>query len=166
MKPVLQALLLADRVYVDRATGKHIVAGVFDEMRFVSPAKMRAEMESRSPDRPIVPGGMVAGSPYAFISLTDVRGEQHFDLRYVFLDEDQMVFQTRFTVRNDDPLRSVRLVAALPPLPSDRAGTFALELVWNGELLGFYRVVVKEMEFGEPRGGAEPRPPLPEGEPD
>ncbi len=145
MKPVLQAILLADHVYVDKGTGKHVVAGVFDRLSFV-PKKRMEEAELAKEN--VVLGGMQAGSPWAFLSITDVRGEQEFALRYVFLDDDQVIFQTKFTIKSEDPLKTYRVVAPLPPLPSRRAGTFALEVVWNDEPIGTYRVMVAEASIG------------------
>jgi len=145
VKPVLQAILLADHVYVDKGTGKHVVAGVFDRLSFI-PKERREEAELAKEN--VVLGGMQAGSPWAFLSITDVRGEQGFALRYVFLDDDQVIFQTEFTIKSEDPLKTYRVVAPLPPLPSKRAGTFALEVVWNDEPIGTYRVVVAEASIG------------------
>ena len=145
MKPVLQAILLADHVYVDKGTGKHVVAGVFDRLSFV-PKKRMEEAELAKEN--VLLGGMQAGSPWAFLSITDVRGEQEFALRYVFLDDDQVIFQTKFTIKSEDPLKTYRVVAPLPPLPSRRAGTFALEVVWNDEPIGTYRVMVAEASIG------------------
>ncbi len=145
MKPVLQAILLADHVYVDKGTGKHIVAGVFDRLSFIPKERME---EAEAAKENVVLGGMQAGSPWAFLSITDVRGEQGFALRYVFLDDDQVIFQTKFTIKSEDPLKTYRVVAPLPPLPSRRAGTFALEVVWNDEPIGTYRVLVAEASIG------------------
>ncbi len=144
MKPVLQAILLADHVYVDKVTGKHVVAGVFDRLSFIPKERMEAELAKEN----VVLGGVQAGSPWAFLSITDVRGEQCFDLRYVFLDDDRVIFQTKFTIKSEDPLKTHRVVAPLPPLPSKRAGTFALEVVWNEEPIGTYRVLVTESSIG------------------
>ncbi len=145
MKPVLQAILLADHVYVDKGTGKHVVAGVFDRLSFIPKERME---EAESAKENVVLGGMQAGSPWAFLSITDVRGEQGFALRYVFLDDDQVIFQTKFTIKSEDPLKTYRVVAPLPPLPSRRAGTFALEVIWNDEPIGTYRVLVAEASIG------------------
>ena len=38
MTPVLQALVVADRVYEDKGTGKKIIAGTFSRLFFKKPA--------------------------------------------------------------------------------------------------------------------------------
>ncbi|MFH1919600.1 MAG: hypothetical protein ABIP48_06950 [Planctomycetota bacterium] len=147
MKPVLQALLLADRIYEDKATGKKIVAGIFQAVFFKKAEDLKAELEKRGVSGAGMPGGFHAGSPYAYISLTDLRGTQPFVLRYVDLGEDKPVFEAAFTVSSDDPLKTVEIIAPLPPLPTTKAGTFALELLWNDEPLGSFRVTVKELQI-------------------
>lgn len=149
MKPVLQALLLADRVYEDKATGKKIVAGIFQRLFFKRPEDFKAELEKQGITS--VPGGLHAGSPYAYVSLADVRGKQPFTLRYVDLAEDKPVFEAKFTVSCNDPLKTVEIIAPLPPLPTVKAGTYALELLWNDEPLGSFRVTVEEMHIQGPQ---------------
>ncbi len=103
----------------------------------------------------VVLGGMQPGSPWAFLSITDVRGEQGFALRYVFLDDDQVIFETKFTIKSEDRLKAHPVVAALPSLPTGKTGTFALELLWNDEPIGTYRVVVTEAAIGRHNDGNE-----------
>ncbi len=138
MKPILQAILLADHVYRDAITGKHIVAGVFHNLLFVKAEHVQERQQH-------VVGGMQAGSPYAYISLTGVRGNPCFSLRYVSLAEDHVLFHTDISVKCDDPLETVELIAPLPPLPTQKAGIFALELLWEDEPLGSFRVRVREL---------------------
>jgi hypothetical protein len=143
VKPVVQALLLADHVYEDRRSGKKVIAGVFRNLFFKRLEDMQAEMEKHGGKA--IPGGMLAGSPYAYVSLTNVRGEQPFSLRYVDLEQDVPLFQTEFKVSCPDPLQVVELVFPLPPLPSTKAGVFALELVWCDDPIGYYRITVVEV---------------------
>jgi hypothetical protein len=46
VKPVLQALLLADQVYIDRMTGKAVIAGVFSEFRVLKRPAEQHDTES------------------------------------------------------------------------------------------------------------------------
>ena len=91
VKPVLQALVLADRVYSDGVSGKKIIAGTFSRMMLIN--------REAKPDEPsllkVPAGGMQAGSPFAYISITDVHREAKLTLRYVQLKEAQpeVVFQ-------------------------------------------------------------------------
>ncbi len=142
MKPVLHAMLLADYVYQDRESGKKIIAGVFDRV---------AVRKRRPPDEPPpaqVPMNDVrqAGSPYAYISLREVRGRIPLEFRLVSLDSNEVLFRAaRMEVVCDDPLKTVELVLPVPPLPRT-PGHYALELLYENELIGSHRVMVQEVE--------------------
>jgi predicted RNase H-like HicB family nuclease len=143
VKPVLQALLLADRIYVDKQTGKRIIAGTFNRLAF----KKRLKTETAVVDgeeRQTVPGGTQVGSPSAYISLTELRGEITCILRYVNLEHDKAIFQTQFTIKCDNPLKTVELTFPLPPLPNV-AGVHALELLCDDEPIGSHRIIVEEI---------------------
>jgi hypothetical protein len=157
VKPVLQALLVADHVYVDAVTGKKVVAGIFHRLLFKKPKAQPAEIQV--PDQnatviiPVSPGGHQSGSPFCYISLTEVRGEQHFELRYVDLDDYKALMGTKFVVRSNDPIQTVEIVLPLPNLPAEKPGTCALELLWNDEPLGSHRINVAEItEEGQSDG--------------
>lgn len=146
--PILQALLLADHVYQDRSTGKHVICGVFNTVYFIPEEQRQAKADASQ-------GGagesltvsamelMRAGSPFAYLSLTEIQGSKKFELRYVDLSENTALFSTSFGVRSQDPLQTVEIVIPLPSLPAPREGAFALELLCDNELLGAHRVLVK-----------------------
>lgn len=146
VKPVLQALLLADRVYQD-VTGKKIIAGTFNRLLFSPKLHKPREVEVDGVKRQMIVGGMHAGSPYAFFSLTDVRGRIPCVLRYVDLEDDKVLLQAEFEVHCDDPLRTVEGVVPMPPLPATKAGVFALELLCGDEPIGSLRVIVEEIDI-------------------
>ncbi len=141
VKPKLQALLIADHVYTDDATGKKIVAGVFHQVMFRPQSEVQAELEQTGHVKVPV-AGYSSGSPFAFVSITDVRGEQAFALRYVDLSDESVKFHASFKIQCEDPLQVIDLSFPLLKLPADKPGTFALELLWNDEPLGSCRVVV------------------------
>jgi hypothetical protein len=146
VKPVLQALLLADKIYSDAATGKKVIAGTFSKLVIIN---QQAKVEHGVPSTVTVPaGGMRAGSPFAYISLTDIHHQAKLILRYVKLadTEQQVYFQAELAAQCDDPLRTVELVVPLPMLPPIK-GVFALEVLFESELLGSHRVVVEEQEM-------------------
>jgi len=145
MKPILQALLVADRIYEDRATRKKIVAGIFHHIGFIKAVPVEV-VEKDGVKHQFVPGGIHAGSPYAYISLTEIRGTQPFVLRYVRLADETPLFQTEFQIQCDDPLQTVEVVAPLPPLPAVEPGTYALELLWGIEPIGTFRIQVEEVK--------------------
>lgn len=144
-KPVMQALLLADHVYRDEATGKHVIAGTFRALNFA-----RKSEDAKSSEEDAKPGGLVAkrthevmqaGSPFVYFNLTDVHGEVPLVLRFVDLTTNKVLFQIELTVRAEDPLVPVEVFSPLPVLPVYREGPYALELLWNDEPLGYYRIV-------------------------
>jgi len=155
MKPVLQSILLADRVYQDKASGKHIIVGVFSQLLLVPNANKPKTKNVDGKPQQIIQGGMQAGSPYVYISITEVRGKVPCELRYVDLNEDQPIYQIRFEIQCDNPLKTIEATFPFPALPH-RVGTFAVELLCNDELVGSHRVVVENVKPPEePKEEAE-----------
>jgi len=144
VKPILQALLLADHVYRD-PTGKHVIAGTFNKMVFAKRGAEPKTVEIDGEEKQIIPGGVQIGSPHVYISLTELRGKTQCVLRYVNLEQDKALFQTHFAVECADPLETVELVLPMPMLPHV-AGVHALELLCNDEPIGSHRIIVEELE--------------------
>lgn len=144
MKPVLQALLLADHAYIDAQTGKHIVIGIFSRMLIRNDVPtVGAERAAESKQMGL--GGVRAGSPYVYLNLIEMRGEVELELRFVDLQEDRILLQTGFQVSAKDALDTVEAVLPVPVLPTPHAGVYSLELLSHNELLGSVRIVVEEM---------------------
>lgn len=171
MKPVLQALLLADHIYEDKATGKKIIAGTFNRLFTAkrshqpaseseqatgsgpppnhSPGPPPGQTHGQLPGQPPAQGDasmlLRAGSPYAYISLTDVYSSLKLLLRYVDLEDNSILLQAEIgiEVHQPDPLKTMEMTVPLPPLPTPHPGTYALELLHEGELLGAHRVAVE-----------------------
>uniref|UniRef100_A0A7C2K0A0 Uncharacterized protein n=1 Tax=Schlesneria paludicola TaxID=360056 RepID=A0A7C2K0A0_9PLAN len=156
--PVLQALLVADHVYRDAGTGKHVICGVFSALQYIP--------KGARPKQPPPEGGPVpathlirAGSPYVYLSLTEVHGQQTFELRYVDLRDNSVLFSSNFGVKSQDPLQTVEVVLPLPVLPAPHPGFYALELLCEETLLGSHRVrITPDPGFAT---DAPPEPPPP-----
>ena len=145
MKPILQSLLLADHVYEDKQTGKRIIAGVFNRLFFNKKPPV-LNVDDGGKTKTIIQGGMQAGSPYAYLSLTEVPQSQKFVLRFVNLSEDQSLLETIFELQCTDPVATVEIVLPLPKLPITGAGAYALELTLDdGEPIGSLRISVEEL---------------------
>ena len=128
-KPVLQALVLADHIYVDKDTGKKIIAGTFHEL--IGRASFPTNL------------GFVTN---AFISLTNFSGKRTIKLRYVDLAESKILLETSdIEISCDDPLRTVDCVVQIPPFPMPHPGAYAFEVDCNGEIVGALRITVMEM---------------------
>jgi len=148
VKPILQALLMADHVYVDTATNKKIVAGIFHRMVLTRPSVEPVGEHAQKIQIPL--SGHLSGSPFCYVSLTEVRGQQQFTLRYVNLEDDRALFQSEFEVNCSDPLETVEAVFPLPILPVKGPGHYALELLWGQEPLGCHRITI--VESPQPEG--------------
>ncbi len=169
--PVLQAMLLADQVYQDRGTGKYVICGIFSAIHFVPKdpphGKDRPtgagtsgegtdddQLDETSEPSPPAPAPVPiarlvrAGSPFAYVSLTELQGTRKFELRYVDLEENNVLFGTTFEVSCRDPLETIQITVPLPPLPIPHEGVFVLELLCEGEMLGSHRVLAKSQPKG------------------
>lgn len=125
VNPVLQALVLADHIYVDADTGKKIIAGTFN-----------AIFAKETPT-------VVSGQSYAYVCLTDFVGQLELEIRYVDLDTNEVLMKTTgLRADSSDPLRSVEMVVEVPPFPLPHPGVYALEVLCEGAILGSLRINV------------------------
>lgn len=131
IKPVIQALLLADRVYTDKATGKRVVAGV-----------------SNSIAAPEIPG-YYDSDVSVFVSLTEVHGEIDVTVRFVDLSNSQVLLEhDPERITSVSPLATLDLIFELPPIPPHE-GIFAFEVHSGNELLGSLRVTVRQGQIAD-----------------
>lgn len=145
MKPVLQALVVADHVYRDGNTGKHIIAGTFNSFKFSRKAPVIQTETPNGTKKTIVAGGMDSGSPYAYVCLTDVFQKTKFQLQFIYLKKNDVLFWTDAVIQNANRLGTIELVFPLPRLPIKEAGVYALEVVWENEILGSWRITAENM---------------------
>lgn len=133
MKPTLQALVLADHVYVDGATGKKIIAGTFNALG--APAQFPGRFERHT---------------YAYLSVTNVEGKSTLTLRFVDLKDNSVVMQGRSSeVTFPDRLRSTELIIPVPPFPMPHPGMFAFEVWLGDEPIGSLRIEIADSNKGE-----------------
>jgi hypothetical protein len=140
VKPILQALLIADHVYRDEGSKKFIVAGIFNQVNFHQPADQQQAPAPTEDGRIPLKHVQKVGSPFAYINLIDVRQRTELTLRYVDLDEHTPLMEVQITVNADDPLLPVQISLPLPPLPVPHAGVYSLDLLIGDELLGSCRI--------------------------
>src|SRR5260370_19010298 len=145
MKPVLQALVLAERIYEDRS-GKKIICGTFNGLLIGQLPLPDHENPDGSKIR-LVPGGTDPGCPSVYISRTDVVDGTKLNLQFVNMTKNKVLFQTGLTINVKDRLRTVEIVAPLPPLARyvTEPGTFSLDVLCDNEILGSHRLLVKEL---------------------
>jgi len=150
IRPLLQSMLVADHYYQDRATGKHVLAGIFNRM-YVGEIEHQKSDSGETVLMP-QPGGFRSGSPFAFLSLTEIYGHQDLSLRYSQFDSEKVLFEIRFGITAGSPLEVAEVAFPLPPLPG-MIGHFELAAIWRNEVLGSYRINVLPMEkMNTPKG--------------
>lgn len=145
MKPVLQALVLAEHVYEDK-TGKKIIAGTFNAIEI---ATRSAQPTVDEDGAQLVPAGEQIGSLYAYVSLTDVGNDTELVFQLVQLNKNVVLYGTKpIPVKSPHRLAAVELVVPLPPmehaLNRGGAGTYAFEILCEGGILGSWRITVTE----------------------
>jgi hypothetical protein len=145
VKPVLQALVVADQVYEDRS-GKKIIAGTFNTLRFSRKPPVAQIERPDGTKQDVILGGMQSGSPCAYISLTDVCEGTKLQIQFADLTRNKMLFGTEVAITKVKRLSTIELVFPLPRLPIQEAGTYALEVVCDGEILGSYRITGEDLD--------------------
>ncbi len=129
LTPILQALVLADHVHIDRGTLKSYVLGTFNELRS---SEFPSTMDHAT---------------FAFISLTDVRGEVTILLRYVDLSDNKVLMESKgVTITGRDPLVTIEFAVQIPPFPMPHEGTYAFEVYANDEMIGAKRLHATKKE--------------------
>jgi len=126
VKPVLQSLVLAERIYRD-VGGQYVIAGTFNERE--DGRKVR-----------LVEGGG-SGAPWVYIGITDVCDGTKLNLQFVSLDKNKILFETNVTITNVQRLQLVEIAIPLPHFQLEEPGTYAFEIVCDGEIVGSHRLV-------------------------
>lgn len=140
-KPIIQALILADHVYRDQGTGKFIIAGTFNGGDGAGTPELTEHQESLISNTP--PFHQV-GSPWFYLNVIEVLGRIELDLRYVSLKDERLFFSAKIAIESDDPNKSCETCSAMPQLPTE-SGVYALEVLYNDEIVGSLRVFVQEV---------------------
>ena len=140
-------MVLADHVYRDAATGKFIIAGTFSAL-FQGQQKPLPQDPSRpseitGPRQTFTNPPGKAGSPYLYLALTGVHGRVSLGMRYINLADSSALFEGQIDITSADPVAITEHSFPLPMLPIS-PGQFSLDLLYEGEILGSWRVTVKQ----------------------
>jgi hypothetical protein len=149
--PTLQAMVLAERVYVDRATNKYLIVGTFGVLAYKRGEPRPTAESSGEPGSELVgPVRVVsrdevaqAGTPCLYLALRGIRGPTVLRLRYQRLDDETVLFEGKIDVECQDPVSLVELSVDLPSLLAP-SGPYSLDLLCDGRLLGQWRLNVVE----------------------
>lgn len=145
MVPVLQALLVADRIYRLANNGGMVIAGTINELFLVPPPESK-EIESADGLKQTLVQARHPTTPSAYISLTDVHDDTELRLQLVSLSENRVLLHTKFNIEKGNRLGTIEIVAPMPPFDVIQSpGAYAIEIVCDDEILGMHRIqVVKE----------------------
>jgi hypothetical protein len=58
-------------------------------------------------------------------------------------------------VSSSDPIAVAEYVLAIPELPTRKEGSYSLDILYDNEILGSWRLSVVRIETQEPEGGGE-----------
>jgi hypothetical protein len=115
----LRALLLADHIYRDEGSGKHVIAGTFHQLNL--------------PAFPTTFGRSIG----VFVSFDGVAGRSVIDLDFIAAATGETLMRTRsMETTCDDPSQPIEFAVEVPPLPLPRAGRYLFRLTVNGQVLG------------------------------
>lgn len=147
VKPVLQALVLADHVYTDKS-GKMIIAGTFNRIirkTFTVPEVPPTPDPTMGKPRRLVLGGTDLGCPWFYLSLTDVIDGTQLLLQFVHHGKNEVLFDTAIGIRNQDRLATIEIARQLPPLAPyvQEPGEYSFDVVSEGDILGSHRLIVE-----------------------
>lgn len=141
--PVLQALLVADRIY-PLANGSLIIAGTTSRLFMELPPQAQ-ELEGDNGITQRLQEVKHPANLSVYISLTDVSDQTLISIQFVYLAKNRPLMHTEVFIEKGDRLGTTEIVAPLPTLDSDvmqGPGTYALEVVCNDEILGSHRIQV------------------------
>lgn len=125
LKPRLQALVLADQIYVDATTKKRVIAGTFNALW----AKSFPTTFGRS--------------TWAYVSLTDIRGKVTLVLRFVDNSDLKVLMQAQpIIVEGNEPHATLELGLSVPQFPMPHEGSYSFELHANDEKIGSVRLTM------------------------
>jgi hypothetical protein len=151
MKPVIQALVLAEKIYTD-LSGKKVIAGTFNGFQ-VKKITVPVQKAADGTERSLLLGGTDPGCPWLYISLTDVVDETEITVQFFDQTRNDIVFGQQLKIQCNDRLATVELVLPLPSMMqcASKAGTYSFDVIWSGEILASHRLVVSESNEESPR---------------
>ena len=140
-------MVLADHVYRDAGTGKFIIAGTFSALcqgqQKPLPEDPARQSEIAGKRQTFTNPMGKAGSPYLYLALTGVHGRVSLGMRYINLADSSVLIEGQIDITAADPVSVTEHSFPLPMLPLS-PGQFSLDLLYEGEILGSWRVAVKQ----------------------
>jgi len=82
----------------------------------------------------------VSGSPFLYLALTGIHGKTSLSIRFLNLADGAAIFDAVLDVASTDPVAMAEYCVPMPPLPCSKPGTYSLDLLHSGEILGSWRI--------------------------
>lgn len=138
MKPVLQAILVAEKVYSIEGGGKAIVNTIHS---LTVPDRSTEGDDSDDAGKRLVKGGH-AGPPWIYFSITDVCTGTILTLQFINLTRNVVIFEKMVTVKSANRLGTIEVALGLPDIVEyiEDQCVFAFEIVCEGEIIGSHRI--------------------------
>ena len=139
--PSLQAIVLADRVLKEPATGKFSLVGLFSALYATRFPSVRNE------------------PAFVYVRFGDCHRAFSVRIRYRDLQAQKLLIESaeHRVSPPDDPLIATELITILPPFPMPHAGRYALEVYSDENLVGDFVLLVKQLPPGDPRAPTFPQ---------
>lgn len=116
--PVVNSLLIADRVYRDVGSGKYVIAGVFNRLMTAAPPARLDQLN-------------------VFFQLTNASGSFDFWLRIEHAESGEVMFEQGGPMQVDppDPLRVIQHLVRLNDVLFRRGGKYWIQLLSDEQIL-------------------------------
>ncbi|TWT62231.1 hypothetical protein [Rubinisphaera italica] len=141
MKPDVQALLLAERIWQIGSEG-YIIAGTFTSVRIVKDVAHKVVEDDTGNTTKYVTSGS-AGAPWVYVSLTNVNSVTSIQLQFTCLKKNRTLFGMPVEIECKDRLATVEMALQLPDLRdyiTGEEGYYAMEVISEGEIIGSCRI--------------------------
>ena len=147
MKPVLQALVLAERIYTDGMTQKKVICGTFNGL-IIGKIPLPTMVLPDGTTKQMLLGGTDMGCPAAYISVTDIVDGTELSFQFVNQSKNKVLFRAGVRLEVKDRLATVEIVTPLPPMSAviKEPGIYSFDVLCDGEILGSHRLIVKDIE--------------------
>jgi hypothetical protein len=153
--PILQSIILAEKVYQDIKSKNYVIAGIFS-----SYLHFQAELtESPSGEKTPVPTAFrrlpyptQAASPVLFLAITECHGKTKVEVQYVNRKTQAVLYNWFAEIDSKDPLELVHLPIDLPLLKVEKDGLFGFDVFGNGDFIGSLKFKTDIISVAAPEG--------------
>ena len=136
-RPVPLSLLVAERIYQDRETGKWIVAGIFSNIN--------------APGLPVTQDTLEI-----FFQITNISQPVDLHLKLEHADSETVLLDVGGKVQSHSPLEVIHQRIVLRRVPFNRSGKYWVQLISGGEILMQVPLYVRLLQPSQPQAQNPP----------